>query len=113
VYSKKEILIAVVISCVILVLCVGTIITAIMVASAPPTPTPTEGSHVPIPAQTDDILSTFASTGEGQNVPAGEMSAEVQYVLDSSAIPCLVILLIVVGIIIGSEIRNRRKERGG
>ena len=68
---------------------------------------------MPVPAQTEDLLSTYAATmtGNGERVPAGQLNAEVQYVLDTSAIPCLIILLIVLGAIAYSEIRNRRKGK--
>ena len=111
-YTKKEIIIAVIISLVILIICVGSIIAGIMIASAPPTPTATEGAKVPVPAQTEDTLSTFAATmNSGQSIPAGQMNAEVQYVLDTSAIPCLIVLIVILGFIGFTEIRNRRKEK--
>lgn len=111
-YSKKEILIAVVISLVILVLCVGALIAAIMVLSAPPTPTPEPLPPVSIPASTQDLVSTMAATlgsnGSGA-VPVSQFDANIQYVLDTSAIPCLIVLLLVLAGIVGMEFYNRRK----
>ncbi len=111
-YSKKEIIIATIISLVILILCIGSIIAAIMVASTPPAPTPTLPSSISMPLQTDDLINTLAATVVGQGgVPVSQFNADVQYVLDTSAIPCLAVLILILGLIIGFEYYNRKKGK--
>lgn len=113
-YSKKEIIIATIISLVILALCIGSIVAAIMVASAPPPPAPTLPSSLSMPLSTDDLINTLAATVVGQGgVPVSQFSADVQYVLDTSAIACVVVLVLILGAIIGLEYYNRKKEKSG
>jgi hypothetical protein len=112
VYSKKEIIIATIISLVIIILCAGLILTAILVASIPPAPTAQPSGPIPLPVDTEDIISTLAETMIGGGAgPVSQFNADVQYVLDTSAIACLITLILVLGVIIGLEIYNRRKSK--
>jgi hypothetical protein len=112
VYSKKEIIIATIISLVILALCVGSIVATILVASAPATPAPTLPSSISKPLTTDDLINTLAATVVGQGaVPASQFSADVQYVLDTSAIPCLIVLILILGSIVGLDYYNHKKGK--
>jgi hypothetical protein len=110
VYSKKEVIIATVIALVIMILCVGSIVAAIMIASAAQELTPTPVEQIPLPAGTDDILSTFAATVIGGDESVSQFNADAQYVFDTSAIPCLIVLLVMIAVVIGVEYRNRKAE---
>jgi ABC-type antimicrobial peptide transport system permease subunit len=112
-YTKKQILLAIIISLVIIILCIVGILFAFFSYTTPVSPTPTpQQISIPGPSATEDVLKTYAATMVGGNGQAAQFSANVQNVIDTSAIPCLVALLIVAGIIFYFEFRSRRRERG-
>ncbi|MBI9048480.1 MAG: hypothetical protein JEZ00_03610 [Anaerolineaceae bacterium] len=112
-YTKKQILLAIIISLLILILCVGGLTAGFFMYTSPITATPEQIDQVPVPASTEDVLSTYAATMVNGGAQAAQFNANVQTVIDTSAIPCLIVLIIVIGIIFFFEYRNRKKEDNG
>jgi flagellar basal body-associated protein FliL len=109
-YTKKQILIAIIISLMIIILCIVGILVAFFSYTSPVTPTPTQQQvNVPAPASTEDVLSTYAATMVNGGAQSAQFNANVQQVIDTSAIPCLIVLLIVFGLIFFFEYRNRKR----
>ena len=109
-YTKKQILLAIIISLIIIILCIVGVLVAFFAYTSPVTPTPTQQGAVPLPASTEDVLSTYAATMVNSGAQAAQFNANVQSVIDTSAIPCLIVLLLAFGLIFYFEFRNRRKN---
>ena len=110
-YTKKQILLAIIISLIIVILCIVGVLFAFFSYTSPVTPTPTQQSNIPVPASTEDVLNTYAATMVESSGQAAQFSANVQSVIDTSAIPCLIVLVIVSLVIFYFEYRSRKKEK--